>query len=206
MAGFCGCAHGSRVQNVGTHVGSGVDSAHDDVRLFFEKHGKRELHAVRRRAVDAEAVEVVLIEGIGPQGFKNREGVPDARLLAHGSHHMYRVASGQKSVVQGPQADGAYTVVVGQQYIHTVFRRPVGSASSLCGPYARNIFSVRNRNGGSLRPSMELFKGAGVDIRCESGSIGSQIYPAPLPIRPASRGALARLSPGVFWLAGREQL
>ena len=126
MAGFRGSAHGTRVQNVGTHIGACVDAAHDDVRLFFEEHGKRELHAVCGRAVDAEPVEVVLIEGVGPQGLKHRERVPDARLLAHGSHHMHRVAAGQKSVVQGPQADGAYTIVVGQQYIHTYSGVPWG--------------------------------------------------------------------------------
>ena len=91
MAGLGGSAHGARIENVGTDVGTGVDAAHDDVRLFFKKHGKRELHAVRRRAVDAEAVEVVLIEGIGPQRLEDRERVPDAGLLAHGRNHVHRV-------------------------------------------------------------------------------------------------------------------
>ena len=63
-------------------------------------------------------MEVRFVELEGPQGLEDREGVADARLLAHGGDHVDVVAALPEGLVQGAQAWGADAVVVGDEYVH----------------------------------------------------------------------------------------
>ena len=135
MAGLGGCADGARVEDVGTAVGAEVDAGEHDVGALVQQGGEGELHAVGGRAVDAEAVEVRFVELDRPQGLEDREGVADARLLAHGGDHVDLVAALHERPVQGAQAGSADAVVVGDEYVHKVLAvgrrcRPQGLAAT----------------------------------------------------------------------------
>jgi hypothetical protein len=109
-----GC-YGARVQHVVAEVRAVVDAGDDHVVLFFEQAGDREMHAIRRCAVEHEVL--ALAERQHAQRHVESERVAGAAAVAVGRDDSDLAQLGQ-GIAQCSDPVGAIAVVVADENLH----------------------------------------------------------------------------------------
>ncbi len=130
-AAFDGRGHRAGIEHVVAEVGAVVDARdhHVVIDLAFEQARDREVHAVRRGAVDEMAPGTVFGHA---QRDVERQRVAGAAAIALGSHHRH-LGKRLQRVDEALQALGTIAIVVADQDSHVAWDRIVIRAPAVAG-------------------------------------------------------------------------
>ncbi|MNF99969.1 hypothetical protein D3C84_828900 [compost metagenome] len=112
--------HCAGVDDIIPQVGTVIDAGHHHVWLGPHQLVDRQVHAVRRRALDRIALDPIkagFAEAGDPQRHLQRQGVTRAAAVAIRRHH-YDLATGSQRRAEGTNALGVYAIVITDQNSH----------------------------------------------------------------------------------------
>ena len=91
-----GRGHGAGIDDIVTHVGTGIDPGHDHVRFRFEQTGDRQMDAVRRRTLYPDET---IFELTRTDRLLERQGIAGTAAVAVRRHHD-RIGDCRDRIVQ----------------------------------------------------------------------------------------------------------
>ena len=126
-APFDGRRHGTGIEDVIAEVGAQVDTRDHHVRQFLQQAVQAQVHAVGRRAVEADES---VVQALRVQRAVQRQGTAGAALVLVGGDH-YAIGMIRQRVVKRGDTGCGHPVVVGNQYAHGFSVCPVGTRSRI---------------------------------------------------------------------------